>query len=144
MDSTHPGYSVHAWRSSVLGELPRRMGHSATLDASVATFTSLLESLHLPSPFQQPDNTSLQLYITSIKALQKALATPKARYQTSTLCSAYLLAQCHVWMAQNMNISRGHGEGLSHLISVLLLQKPKDPFPLGLSYAVSVELVSIC
>jgi hypothetical protein len=141
VDSTHPGYNLNSWRPNLLTQLPQRMGYSEVFDTSVATFTSLLETLYLPSSFQKPTRRSRQLYISSVKGLQKALAAPKERYRASTMYSAYILAQCHVWMDQKSTITCGHGEGLTHLVHVLLVQKPKDRFLINLCYAMMAEVV---
>lgn len=142
LDSAYPGYSLIPWRPYLIRQLPQRMGHSEAFDASVATFASLLETtLHLPLPFQQPSKVSLQLYITGIKALQKALTDPVTRYHSSTLYAAYTLQQCHIWMSRSASM-RGHSAGLLHLMNVILLQKPDDQFFLKLCHAVEADLVS--
>lgn len=141
LDFTHPGYGLHSWRPNLLVQLPQRIGCSEVFDTSVATFTSLLGTLHLPSSFQKPTRKSRELYISSVKGLQKALATPKERYHASTMYSAYILSQCHVWMDQSSTITRGHGEGITHLVHVVLAQKPKDEFLITLCYAMVAEVV---
>lgn len=141
LNSTSLGYSLFGWRPYIMRQLPRYRGYSEAFDTSITTFTSLLEALHQPSPFQNPSTTSLQLYATSIKALQKALADPGTRYHFTTLYAVYALIQCHAWIFHKPSVSHGHSEGLQHLISVFLRQNPKDSFVLGVCHAIKVDLV---
>ncbi|KID96962.1 Zn(2)-C6 fungal-type DNA-binding domain protein, partial [Metarhizium majus ARSEF 297] len=113
--STHQGYNLKPFRLSVFGELPRRIGYSPALDASLAAFTSLLETRQSPS--EQLNPRSLQLYASGLKALETSIANPSSRYRSDTLCAAYILSECHIWQGRNAKLSRGHAEGLVYLIN---------------------------
>ncbi|EFY91587.1 hypothetical protein MAC_02472 [Metarhizium acridum CQMa 102] len=113
--STHQGYNLKPFRLSVFGELPRRIGYSPALDASLAAFTSLLETRQSPS--EQLNPRSLQLYASGLKALEASIANPLSRYRSDTLCAAYILSECHIWQGRNAKLSRGHAEGLVYLIN---------------------------
>lgn len=136
----HPGHSLVAFRVSLLRQFPGRVGCSATLDAAMAAFTSIIETRQLPC--NPPNPKSLKLYISGLKALRDSLSNPIERYDTYTLCAAETLALCHVWMAQTTNVSRGHAEGLAHLISMAIQKDLKDPFLYSVLSAITVHLVS--
>lgn len=129
-----------AFRPSLISQLPKRTGYSKVLDASLAVFTSVITT----QQFEEPNHASLKLYISGLKELQKSLANPIARHDSSTLTAAYILSECNVWMAQNSYLHRGHGEGLAYLIGVLLSQKPRDAFFHHTCFAIAAYLVSTC
>ncbi|TWU71954.1 hypothetical protein ED733_000940 [Metarhizium rileyi] len=140
LGSTHQGYNLKPFRLSVFGELPRRIGYSAALDASLAAFTSLLETRQSPS--EQLNPRSLQLYASGLKTLESSIANPSSRYRSDTLCAAYILSECHIWQGRNAKLSRGHAEGLVYLISNIACQDLKDMFLRGICYAITANLVS--
>lgn len=123
----------------MFGELPRRIGYSPALDASLAAFTSLLETRQSPS--EQLNPRSLQLYASGLKALETSIANPSSRYRSDTLCAAYILSECHIWQGRNAKLSRGHAEGLVYLISNIACQDLKDLFLRGICYAITANLV---
>lgn len=139
-DSTHPGYSLMSFGSAMLSQLPKRICYSTALNASVTAFTSILENQQ--TPFNQPNPRTLQLYISALKALRDSLSNPVERYDTNTMCSVTILTFCHVWMAQHTNISRGHANGLAHLISIGIHKDLGDPFHYSVLSAMAVHLVS--
>ncbi|KHN95182.1 uncharacterized protein MAM_06893 [Metarhizium album ARSEF 1941] len=138
--STHQGYNLKPFRLSVFGELPRRIGYSPALDASLAAFTSLLETRQSPSEPLNP--RSLQLYASGLKALESSIANPLSRYRSDTLCAAYILSECHIWQGRNAKLSRGHAEGLVYLISNIACQDLKDLFLRGICYAITANLAN--
>ncbi|KID74570.1 uncharacterized protein G6M90_00g111020 [Metarhizium brunneum] len=137
--STHQGYNLKPFRLSVFGELPRRIGYSPALDASLAAFTSLLETRQSPS--EQLNPRSLQLYASGLKALETSIANPSSRYRSDTLCAAYILSECHIWQGRNAKLSRGHAEGLVYLINNIACQDLKDLFLRGICYAITANLL---
>lgn len=139
LGSTHQGYNLKPFRLSVFGELPRRIGYSAALDASLAAFTSLLETRQSPS--EQLNPRSLQLYASGLKTLESSIANPSSRYRSDTLCAAYILSECHIWQGRNAKLSRGHAEGLVYLISNIACQDLKDMFLRGICYAITANLL---
>lgn len=129
-----------SFRPAIFSELPQRICYSTTLSASVTAFTSILDSQQ--SPFNQPSPRILQLYVSGLKALRDSLSNPIERYDSNTICAALILGNCHIWMAQNTNISRGHAEGLAHLISIAVQNDLEDPFLYSVLSAIGASLVS--
>lgn len=141
LDSTHPGYNFNSFRPSLFEELPKRIGYSVALDASLAAFASILETQQ--SPLEQFNPKSRRLYSSGLKELQNSLAHPVAKYHPNTLCAAYILWECSVWVAyQAADVSRGHSEGFVRLINNIVRQDLKDPFLRAVCSAITVNLVS--
>lgn len=140
LGSTRPGHSLHAFHLSLFETLPARLGYSVALDSALASFTNLLETQQLS--YEQLSPRSQQLYISGLKVLQSSLADPRARYQPNTLCAAHIMSACCVWMVRDAHIARAHSEGLAYLMSILVYQRPKDPFLRRTCFAITSNLVS--
>lgn len=120
LDTRHPGYDLDPIISK---SVTKRIGRSLALDSALAAFTSVVDALGSPSG--EIDSQTLRKFTTGLGAMQAALGDQQARYTPETLCAGYILWVCHTWMANSTNISRGHGEGLVHLMGVMA-QKPRD------------------
>lgn len=73
-------------------DLPRRLGTSAALDASVSAFLSAY--LSVPSRQQQPE--ALVKYGNALKSLRDSLQDPVESGSINTLCAIYLIMVCQV------------------------------------------------
>lgn len=140
LGSNHLGYNLKPYRISVFGELPKRIGSSVALDASLAAFISILQTQQ--SPLEQLNPKSRQLYFSGLSALQKSFQNPIERGHPNTLCAAFILGECDVWATNYADITRGYGEGIVHLMSDIVCQDLTDPFLRGVCSSMTANLVS--
>lgn len=106
----------------------QHIGHSPVLDASLAALVGIVESL---APVGSSSSLSrLQLcrsstgplhkYTSALGALRESLDNPVIRYQRDTLLAVFVLSSCHMWLVDGADESRGHMDGLAHLITAVL------------------------
>ncbi|KAG8414196.1 hypothetical protein J3459_014979 [Metarhizium acridum] len=62
----------------------------------------------------------LHKYTSALGALRESLDNPVIRYQTDTLLAVFVLSFCHMWLVDGADESRGHMDGLAHLITAVL------------------------
>ncbi|EFY99421.2 hypothetical protein MAA_05479 [Metarhizium robertsii ARSEF 23] len=124
-EARHPGYNLGA---IVRKSTVQHIGHSPVLDASLAALVGIVESL---APVGSSSSLSrLQLcrsstgplhkYTSALGALRESLDNPVIRYQRDTLLAVFVLSSCHMWLVDGADESRGHMDGLAHLITAVL------------------------
>jgi hypothetical protein len=138
LDSSHSGYNLKSFRLSIFGELPKRIGASVALDASLAAFLSILQTQQSSS--EQLSPISRRLYFSALNALQESFRAQSGN--PDTLCAAYILWECSVWVTHYADISRGYGEGIVSLISNTVCQDLSNPFLRGVCSGITAILVS--
>lgn len=82
-------------------DIPKRLGSSTALDASVNFLTSAFSSLYT----HQQSLVTLSRYVTALKALRHCLNDPLQACTANTLCAVYLLLICQVGTAAFINAS---------------------------------------
>ena len=98
-----------------LEEIPRRVGTSEALDASVSTLVAAHS--HLSSRTLISRTEALSKYNHALRTLRKALDVPWKACQTETLCACYLLliAQSFIDTYRGCDPS-GHTEGAAQML----------------------------
>lgn len=78
----------------LMSDIPKRLGHSAALDAATTALTlTLPPSTHAR---RQPQAHALHSYTEALEAMRLALADPVQSNSIDTMCAAYFLLLCQV------------------------------------------------
>ncbi|RTE74820.1 hypothetical protein BHE90_010744 [Fusarium euwallaceae] len=129
-------YSLSSY-GDFLEHIPRRLGRSEALDASVKALVSAFPyhyTRHLPQD-------ALANYIDALKALRICLNCPDKRLAPETLSAIYIIMICQGWIGRSDDYVRSHGEILAHLASSAIVQNWKDTFELQLLETLFVPLI---
>ncbi|TGO36004.1 hypothetical protein BHYA_0138g00170 [Botrytis hyacinthi] len=119
-----------------LTEIPKRLGISAVLDASVnAISTSYISIYSRTKPVE-----ALESYGRGLKALRIALNDPKEATQANTICAFYLMMICQTWMAHGDD-NANHGEILIYLLNAAAAQNWQGTFEADLLVTLCVPLI---
>ena len=100
-----PRYDVGWAYGPFLSDVPRRLGHSAALDAATEAFVLSLPPIS--NHREQPDSNVLESYIVALEATRTALADPVEAKNVDTLCAAYFLLVCqvrHITLSRSTNL----------------------------------------
>jgi hypothetical protein len=134
---TDPRYDVFSF-GLFMSELPQRLGHSVALDAAASAFVSALQDLRARN--QTPGTISK--YVGALSAVQKSLGDDGTAYSPETLCAIFLVMAAQPWLSMKGDRHYSHGQGMSHLLRILVDRKPQDDFVRTLISSVSVVVVS--
>jgi hypothetical protein len=138
-----------------LKDIPRRLGSSPALDASVKAFTNSCSLVHS----RQASTQAYESYIDALKALRDDINNPKEAGSANTMCAVYLIMICQVraaldealailtsnqgWIGQRDDYALGHGEVLAHLLSTVSSQNLEGQFESELMLTLCVPVVRI-
>ncbi|KAF7862537.1 hypothetical protein EAF04_007410 [Stromatinia cepivora] len=120
-----------------LTEIPRRLGTSAALDASVNAIATSYVSIYSGEKSVE----TLESYGKGLKALRVALNDPKEASSANTMCAFYLMMICQSWMAQSDG-NTNHGEMLIYLLNAGAAQGWKGNFESELLVTLCVPLIT--
>lgn len=119
--------------------LPRKLGYHAALDASAVAFASTISCIRTQEAVLE---RTRRKYINAIHAVQVAVSNSATAYTTETLCALLLLVSCQGWMAANSDVTPSHGDGMAHLLDVLLDADPRrDKFTMTVMRHATMEVV---
>lgn len=136
LEVTDPRYDVFCY-GPFIKELPKRIGYNPALDASASAFASAVRGVKA----KQRTVESLHKYVAALHAVHQTLSDPTRAYSAETLCAVYLIMLCHTWVACKDDNYPNHGEGLGHLIGIMVNQEHSDPFLTQVMVTVSVAVV---
>ncbi|KAF7943633.1 uncharacterized protein EAE97_005704 [Botrytis byssoidea] len=119
-----------------LTEIPKRLGSSAALDASVNAISTTYTSIYSRTKPVE----ALESYGKGLKALRVALNDPKEAIQANTICAFYLMMICQNWMADGDD-NANHGEILIYLLNAAAAQNWQGTFEADLLVTLCVPLI---
>ncbi|KAF7955585.1 hypothetical protein EAE96_004511 [Botrytis aclada] len=119
-----------------LAEIPKRLGSSAALDASVNAISTSYTSIYSRTKPVE----ALESYGRGLKALRVALNDPKEATEANTICAFYLMMICQTWMAQGDD-NANHGEILIYLLNAAAAQNWQGTFEAELLVTLCVPLI---
>ncbi|KAF7929749.1 hypothetical protein EAE99_004653 [Botrytis elliptica] len=119
-----------------LTEIPKRLGSSAALDASVNAFSTSYTSIYSRTKPVE----ALESYGRGLKALRVALNDPKEATEANTICAFYLMMICQTWMAHGDD-NANHGEILIYLLNAAAAQNWQGTFEAELLVTLCVPLI---
>ncbi|KAH7311050.1 hypothetical protein BKA65DRAFT_441444 [Rhexocercosporidium sp. MPI-PUGE-AT-0058] len=99
-------------------DIPRRIGTSVALDASVRAMTSTYSAVHTRSKTVD----ALEHYVDALEILRNTLSNPDEAGSANTLCAMYLLMVCQGWVGEKDDCT-SHGQAFAYLLSTV---KPED------------------
>ncbi|KAK0609448.1 hypothetical protein B0T14DRAFT_608213 [Immersiella caudata] len=94
-------------------DIPRRLGRSQALDASVHALVVAFPSVHT----RQFTPEMYKSYGEAIRHLRTALADSSAVSLPETLCAVYLVMICQGWIGRGGDFFPSHGEAMAHMIN---------------------------
>ncbi|TGO49889.1 hypothetical protein BOTNAR_0413g00010 [Botryotinia narcissicola] len=121
-----------------LTEIPKRLGSSAALDASVNAISTSYTSIYSRTKPVE----ALESYGRGLKALRVALNDPKEAIQANTICAFYLMMICQTWMAHGDD-NANHGEMLIYLLNAAAAQNWQGTFEADLLVTLCVPLTPV-
>ncbi|KAL2062053.1 hypothetical protein VTL71DRAFT_6319 [Oculimacula yallundae] len=106
-------------------DIPRRIGSSVALDASIRAVTSTYSSLQTRSKTVD----ALECYVDGLEVLRKTLCAhdPSQTMSANNLCAMYLMMVCHGWMGEK-NDCTSHGEVFAYMLSKVNPEKFQESF----------------
>ncbi|TGO22442.1 hypothetical protein BPAE_0168g00130 [Botrytis paeoniae] len=119
-----------------LTEIPKRLGSSAALDASVNAISTSYTSIYSRTKPVE----ALESYGRGLKALRIALNDPKEATEANTICAFYLMMICQTWMAHGDD-NANHGEILIYLLNAAAAQHWQGTFEAELLVTLCVPLI---
>ncbi|ATZ53036.1 hypothetical protein BCIN_08g06490 [Botrytis cinerea B05.10] len=119
-----------------LTEIPKRLGTSAALDASVNAISTSYTSIYS----RKKPVEALENYGRGLKALRVALNDPKEAAEANTICAFYLMMICQTWMAHSDD-NANHGEILIYLLNAAAAQNWQGAFEAELLVTLCVPLI---
>ncbi|KAF5877158.1 putative transcription factor cys6 protein [Botrytis fragariae] len=119
-----------------LTEIPKRLGSSAALDASVNAISTSYTSIYSRTKPVE----ALESYGRGLKALRVALNDPKEATEANTICAFYLMMICQTWMAHGDD-NANHGEILVYLLNAAAAQNWQGTFEAELLVTLCVPLI---
>ncbi|KAJ5232094.1 hypothetical protein N7468_005050 [Penicillium chermesinum] len=122
-----------------LHDLPRRLGQSAALDASVKSLVTSYPYFHKVHGRDFPQEVLVD-YGRSLRVLRETLSDPRACHSPDTLCAIYLISVCQSWMG---NSSINHGEAIAHLLRNINVKECTGKFERELIAILAVPLDGI-
>jgi len=121
-----------------LAEIPRRLGKSEALDASVRALTTAYPSVHS----HQFTSDMYKSYGEALRHLRTALGDSSTATSVDTLCAVYLVMICQVgvpcsaysphnpadlflkgWIGRGADFSPSHGEAMAHLLNAAVARQ---------------------
>ncbi|KAH6718417.1 hypothetical protein BKA61DRAFT_545555 [Leptodontidium sp. MPI-SDFR-AT-0119] len=99
-------------------DIPRRIGTSDALDASVRALTSTYSAVHTRSKTVD----ALEHYVDALEVLRNTLNDPDEAGSANTLCAMYLMMVCQGWIGEKDDCT-SHGEAFAYLLSTV---KPEE------------------
>ncbi|KAJ6171760.1 hypothetical protein N7470_000827 [Penicillium chermesinum] len=120
-----------------LHDLPRRLGQSAALDASVKSLVTSYPYFHKVHGRDFPQEVLVD-YGRSLRVLRETLSDPRACHSPDTLCAIYLISVCQSWMG---NSSINHGEAIAHLLRNINVKECTGKFERELIAILAVPLI---
>ncbi|KAI9158872.1 hypothetical protein HJFPF1_06872 [Paramyrothecium foliicola] len=93
--------------------IPRRLGHSAALDASASAVVTALGAYRRG---KRADPEALASYGRALAALRAALGNPATAGAPDTLCSIYLILISQGWLGSEDLKSLQHGEAIAFIL----------------------------
>ncbi|TGO57946.1 hypothetical protein BCON_0060g00200 [Botryotinia convoluta] len=119
-----------------LTDIPKRLGSSAALDASVNAISTSYTSIYSRTKPVE----ALESYGRGLKALRVALNDPKEATEANTICAFYLMMICQAWMAHGDD-NANHGEILIYLLNAAAAQNWQGAFEAELLVTLCVPLI---
>ncbi|KAJ5169235.1 uncharacterized protein N7482_004829 [Penicillium canariense] len=120
-----------------LKEIPRRLGHSVALDASVKAVVTAY-------PYFRHQNFGADAYMeycNSLRALRESLNDPVQARSLDTLCAVYLISICQSWLGRYDDKLKSHGEAIAHLLKITDLRKCKSSFEKEMIVTLTVPVI---
>ncbi|KAJ5693458.1 hypothetical protein N7462_002881 [Penicillium macrosclerotiorum] len=136
LDITDVRFDI-SYYGQFLKEIPKRVGTSLALDASVKAVVTAY-------PYFRHQNFSPAAYLEyckSLRALRESLSDPIEARSTNTLCAVYLITICQSWLGKYDDQLKGHGEAISHLLRIADLQKCKSDFEKDIVITLTVPVI---
>ncbi|KAM5349176.1 hypothetical protein ACJ41O_008999 [Fusarium nematophilum] len=113
--------STYGW---FMRDLPRHIGHSPVLDASIKSFISSFDALHNKGSQLR----ALDDYVGSLNALRKSLQNGAPSRGMENMCAIYLIKCCQEMVGgQDVHVAN-HGEMLMHLLHDTADESRPEPF----------------
>jgi hypothetical protein len=150
-----PRYDIACY-GIFLKDIPKRLGKSKALDASVEALTAAFPSLYT----RHATPHALTKYGYALKVLRTSLADPEKAQTMDTLCAIYLTMICQVrveimfcltygslprmkiWIGRMEEQTVSHGEVMAHILNALAVKDMQDRFELEMFVSLAVVVVS--
>ncbi|KAJ5127227.1 hypothetical protein N7448_008006 [Penicillium atrosanguineum] len=120
-----------------LKDLPRRLGHSAALDAATKALVSSYPYFH----GREVPHGVLIHYGKSLRTLRETLNDPAKIQSPDTLCAIYLISICQGWLRKHEKQQVSHGQAIAHLLKIIDVRKWDSGFERDLLITMSVPVI---
>lgn len=94
-------------------EIPRRLGRSQALDASVQALTMAFPAVHN----HQYTPEMYRSYGEALRHLRASLGDPSTASSVDTLCAVYLIMVCQGWIGRGADVFPSHGEAIAYMLN---------------------------
>ncbi|KAJ5179474.1 hypothetical protein N7492_002684 [Penicillium capsulatum] len=126
-----------AYYGPFLHDIPRRLGSSRALDASVKTLVTAYPYFHgrgfPPSVFVN--------FGSSLRALRECLSDPVEARSSNTLCAVYLITICQSWLGKYDDQLTSHGEAIAHMLRMADPEKCQNKFERDILMTLSIPVI---
>ncbi|KAL4892820.1 hypothetical protein BDV59DRAFT_178687 [Aspergillus ambiguus] len=118
-------------------QIPRYIGTSKVLDASINALVSIFPSLYTEDVSRQ----ALIQYGNALKTLRSTLQDPTESKSVGTMCAIYLIMVCEGWISMPDDPHVSHGEAMMHILNTMVHQKDMGQFERQLMYTLALPVV---